>query len=534
MRFDNMRSNVVRSLTDTLGRIALAALLLAAPSFAFAQNAGGIPADVLRIVTPITVGDCLQVSKNTVPYAAADAGAPCGTGGGGGGTVTSFSFLNGNGFNGTVLNASTTPSLSLAPSFTGFAYSNGTGFSAASTTGSGNLVLANSPTLTTPALGTPSAVVLTNGTGLPVSTGVAGLGTGVGTALAVNTGSAGAFVVNGGALGTPSSGVGTNITGVNAASVGGYTLPCTVPTLVSGDYLTNNGTTCSWAAVSGSGTVSPGTAGQLATYAATGSTVSGLSTSSNTIVGNVGAGDVSLTSSQVIGVLNSGTANAQTGTTYTFALTDANSEVTTDNAASNTVTIPPNSSVAFPVGTLLTVQEIGSGVTSLTPGSGVTITSAAYGSSTSQTYTLGGIYGFIQIQQTATNVWNVIAWDTPASQKTAILSSEMQAYLTATTQFTYSATGCTPSASTGGPFAGTITLAAGPCTSIVVTMNGVTGFTDTNGYNCNIYDETLQAAGTWFGSWGASADTTTTATIPIPAAAGATDVISFSCHPRSL
>ena len=117
-----MRSDDMRSLTATLWRLTFAALMLAAPSFAFAQNAGGIPADVLRIVTPITVGDCLQVSKNTVPYAAADAGAPCGTGGGGGGTVTSFSFLNGNGFNGTVLNASTTPTLSLAPSFTGFAY----------------------------------------------------------------------------------------------------------------------------------------------------------------------------------------------------------------------------------------------------------------------------------------------------------------------------------------------------------------------------------------------------------------------------
>ena len=41
-----------------------------------------------------------------------------------------------------------------------------------------------SPTLTTPALGTPSAAVLTNATGLPVSTGVSGLGTGVATFLA--------------------------------------------------------------------------------------------------------------------------------------------------------------------------------------------------------------------------------------------------------------------------------------------------------------------------------------------------------------
>ena len=51
-------------------------------------------------------------------------------------------------------------------------------------TGTGSLVFATSPTLVTPALGTPSSVTLTNGTGLPISTGVSGLGTGVATFLA--------------------------------------------------------------------------------------------------------------------------------------------------------------------------------------------------------------------------------------------------------------------------------------------------------------------------------------------------------------
>jgi hypothetical protein len=53
-------------------------------------------------------------------------------------------------------------------------------------TGSGALVFATSPTLVTPALGTPSSATLTNATGLPISTGVSGLGANQTTLLAAN------------------------------------------------------------------------------------------------------------------------------------------------------------------------------------------------------------------------------------------------------------------------------------------------------------------------------------------------------------
>ena len=95
-----------------------------------------------------------------------------------------------------------------------------------------------------------------------------------------------------------------------------------------------------------------------------------------------------------------GAVNAQTGTTYTLVLTDAFKTVTSSNGSAQTVTIPLNSSVAFSTGDRIDIVMLGSGTTSVTGASGVTLNGVNGG-----TGAISAQFAAVSCLKIATDTW---------------------------------------------------------------------------------------------------------------------------------
>ena len=92
---------------------------------------------------------------------------------------------------------------------------------------------------------------------------------------------------------------------------------------------------------------------------------------------------------------------------YTLVLSDANKAVESTSASVVNITVPPNSSVAYPVGTVIEIAQVGNGQITIVAGSGVTINTPATLKSRTQWATL-------VLRKRATDTW-LLAGDMAAS-----------------------------------------------------------------------------------------------------------------------
>ena len=117
------------------------------------------------------------------------------------------------------------------------------------------------------------------------------------------------------------------------------------------------------------------------------------------LTGGGTSGAVTLNFDYAVG--NQAIESAQTAS-YTLVLSDAGKMVTMTNASANNLTVPPNSSVAFPVNTRIDLIQYGAGQTTVVAGSGVTIFSSG------SKLKLTGQYSGASLWKKATDTWVLV------------------------------------------------------------------------------------------------------------------------------
>jgi hypothetical protein len=135
-------------------------------------------------------------------------------------------------------------------------------------------------------------------------------------------------------------------------------------------------------------------------------TTFGWTTPDDTALVKDGASAIRSLGSSVDSALGQLTLNAQTGTTYTFVLTDnRNKLVTASNASAQTYTIPTNASVAFPIGSSINIIAIGTGQVTIQGNGGVTVASTG---ATSTAPKLRVRYSAATLIKVGTDSWYVV------------------------------------------------------------------------------------------------------------------------------
>jgi hypothetical protein len=108
----------------------------------------------------------------------------------------------------------------------------------------------------------------------------------------------------------------------------------------------------------------------------------------------------------VVSVADQVAANTQTGS-YTAVLADAGKVVEMNSASATVLTVPPNSSVAFPVGTVIEVSRLGAGAVTIAQGSGVVLRNRLETAGTTNR-TIASQYGAVSLRKRATDEWVLV------------------------------------------------------------------------------------------------------------------------------